>query len=106
MLMHSGNPWFQSCAAVVSKNSNVFLDASSLIEGKPTCSRINSLAVKPLKYLYAYLGDAKKIMFGSGWPDSDFKTAVKIYQAAIPRSDWDDVFYNNAARFFGFSEFD
>ncbi|PHM40830.1 amidohydrolase family protein [Xenorhabdus szentirmaii] len=105
VLVHAGNPWFQSAAVVAFKNANVFLEGSSLIDGDiKACSgeRASRLISKPLSWLIDYLGSSKKLIFGSGWPMVYLKSYLEIFRQGIPEEAWKDVFCDNALRLYEF----
>ncbi|MBI1860531.1 MAG: amidohydrolase family protein [Deltaproteobacteria bacterium] len=105
VLAHMGNPWYHSAAEVIYKNDNVYADASAFIIGNAETyppEQIDLLLIKPVNFVFNYALNPKKIMFGSDWPLVDIKPYLQAVQRAIPEKDWEDVFYNNAARVFQF----
>ncbi|WP_338804309.1 amidohydrolase family protein [Xenorhabdus griffiniae] len=105
VLVHSGNPWFQSAAVVAAKNNNVFLEGSSLIDGDTRAcpdERAKRLISYPLSWIMDYLGSSKKLIFGSGWPMVDLKSYIDIFRQGIPEQAWKDVFCDNALKLYGF----
>ena len=40
-------------------------------------------------------------MFGTDWPLANLLDYVNFVKVIIPRSAWDDVFYNNAVQTYG-----
>jgi hypothetical protein len=105
VLVHAGNPWFQSAAVVAAKNNNVFLEGSSLIDGDTrVCSdeRAKRLISYPLSWIMDYLGSSEKLIFGSGWPMVDLKSYIDIFLQGIPEQAWKDVFCDNALKLYGF----
>ncbi len=104
VLVHAGNPWFQSAAVVAAKNNNVFLEGSSLIDGDTrACSdeRAKRLISNPLSWIIDYLGSSEKLLFGSGWPMVDLKSYIDIFRQGIPEQAWKDVFCDNALKLYG-----
>jgi len=105
VIAHMGNPWIQSAAEVVYKNDNVFVDISALMLGdvsKASPEALEELAIKPIKWFWLFVENPKKMMFGSDWPLMKVKPYVEAVMRAIPRENWDDVFYKNAATVFKF----
>ncbi len=103
VLVHAGNPWFRDAALVASKNDNVLLEASALLEKDSLAlddRRTQTLVVDPIKYILDYLGSDRKLIFGSGWPMVDLPSYVAAYMAGVPASSWENVFYFNARRLF------
>lgn len=103
VIAHMGNPWIHSAAEVAYKNSNVYLDGSALLVGdlsRLSDYDIEEQLVKPVKYVYSYLEDPKKLMFGTDWPLTRIGPYLNAFKRAIPKEHWNDVFYNNAVRVF------
>ncbi|MDE9541990.1 amidohydrolase family protein [Xenorhabdus bovienii] len=105
VLVHAGNPWFQSAAVVAAKNANVFLEGSSLIDGDTkACSdeRAKRLISKPLSWIIDYLGSSEKLIFGSGWPMVYLKSYLDLFRQGVPEEAWKDVFCDNSLKLYGF----
>ncbi len=103
VIAHSGNPWLESAAEVAYKNPNVYLDGSALLIGnldRMPAGKVNEYVVRPLSWVFGYLEDPGKLMFGSDWPLTDINSYVKAFKRAIPRKHWKAVFHDNAARVF------
>lgn len=103
VIAHCGNPWIESAAEVAYKNSNVYLECSALLTGdleQMPKEKVDTYVVKPIAWLFGYLEDPKKLMFGSDWPLVSIKPYVEAYKLAIPREHWRDVFHDNAVRVF------
>ena len=105
VIAHCGNPWIESAAEVAYKNPNVYLDASAFMIGD--LSRLSPEAteayvVKPLKWIFGYLEDPSKIMYGTDWPLTNMKSYITVIKKAIPKEHWKKVFYQNAVDVFGF----
>jgi hypothetical protein len=103
VIAHSGNPWIESAAEVAYKNPNVYLDGSAFLAGdlrKLPRSTVDTYMVRPLSWIFGYVEDPKKLMFGSDWPVTNIPAAVEAFKRAIPRKYWNDVFFNNAVRVF------
>lgn len=107
VIAHMGNPWFESAGEVVYKNDNVFVDVSALLIGDLSehgPEAINELLVRPIRWMWLYVDDPRKMLFGTDWSLTDVKPYIQATQRAIPERHWDDFFYENAARVFGFSK--
>ncbi|MBI3544908.1 MAG: amidohydrolase family protein [Deltaproteobacteria bacterium] len=103
VIAHCGNPWIESAAEVAYKNPNVYLDASAFMIGnldKQPQEKIDEYVVKPLRWIFGYLEDPNKLMFGSDWPLTYIATYKRAVQRAIPREHWKAVFHDNAVRVF------
>jgi uncharacterized protein len=103
VIAHCGNPWIESAAEVAYKNPNVFLECSAMVVGDSArLSRLDldQLVVKPIAWIFTYVEDPTKLMFGSDWPLVDVASYVAAYKRAIPPEHWRGVFYDNAARVF------
>jgi len=105
VLAHAGNPWIESAAEVAYKNPNVFLDGSAFVIGDlrhTPPEQIETYMVKPLRWIFNYLGDPAKLMFGTDWPLTDIGPYLEAFKRAIPREHWKAVLHDNAARVYGF----
>ena len=103
VIAHCGNPWIESAAEVAYKNPNVYLDGSALLIGnldRMPRAKVDAYVVRPLAWVFGYVEDPTKLMFGSDWPLTDISSYVKAFKRAIPREHWKAVFYDNAARIF------
>ncbi|MBI4249166.1 MAG: amidohydrolase family protein, partial [Elusimicrobia bacterium] len=103
VIAHIGYPWWQSAAEVAYKNKNVYLDGSGILAGD--LRNISSFdayryMVEPLRWAFGYIEAPQRFLYGSDWPLVPMKGYIDIFQRAIPRKYWDDVFYLNAARLF------
>jgi len=105
VIAHLGNPWIESAAEVVYKNSNVFVEASALLIGDlKDKEQVDTYLVKPLKWAYGYVADSSKFMYGTDWPLVGMKDYFEAYKRAIPEKDWCKVFSENAVRVFRMRE--
>jgi hypothetical protein len=107
VLAHAGNPWIESAAEVAYKNPNVYLDGSAFLIGdlKQTApEQIETYLVKPVRWIFNYIGDPTKLMFGTDWPLTDIGPYLEAFKRAIPREHWKAVFHDNAARVYGFDK--
>ncbi|MBZ5590277.1 MAG: amidohydrolase family protein [Acidobacteriia bacterium] len=104
VLAHAGNPWIESAAEVAYKNPNVFLDGSAFVIGdlkQTPPEQIETYLVKPVRWIFDYVGDPTKLMFGTDWPLTDIGPYLEAFRRAIPREHWKAVFHDNAARVYG-----
>ena len=103
VIAHGGNPWIESAAEVAYKNANVYLDGSAFLTGdlrKQPREKVDTYFVKPLTWIFGYVEDPHKLMFGSDWPVTNIPSAVEAFKRAIPEKYWGDVFCGNAVRVF------
>ncbi|MEW5847657.1 MAG: amidohydrolase family protein [Myxococcota bacterium] len=103
VIAHCGNPWIESAAEVAYKNPNVFLDGSALLIGeldKMPREKVDEYVVRPLRWIFGYVEDPGKLMFGSDWPLTDVASYVAAFQRAIPPEHWQAVFHDNAVKVF------
>jgi predicted TIM-barrel fold metal-dependent hydrolase len=103
VIAHCGNPWIRSAAEVAYKNPNVYLDGSAFLVGdlkKTPPEKIENYVIHPLKWIFGYLEDPKKLMFGTDWPLVKMGPSVAIFKKAIPKKHWKAVFHDNAAQVF------
>lgn len=105
VIAHCGNPWIESAAEVAYKNANVYLECSALLIGdleQMSKQKIETFVVRPISWIFGYVEDPKKLMFGTDWPLTPIKPYVEAYKRAIPSEHWKAVFHDNAARVFKF----
>lgn len=105
VIAHCGNPWIESAAEVAYKNPNVYLECSALLIGDLDQKRkqdVETYVVRPIAWIFGYLEDPTKLMFGTDWPLTAMKPYVEAYKRAIPKEHWKAVFHDNAVRVFKF----
>ena len=103
VIAHCGNPWIESAAEVAYKNPNVYIECSALMIGdlrKVPPEKMDTYVVKPIQWIFGYIEDPKKMMFGTDWPLAEIKPYLDAYKRAIPREYWQAVFHDNAAKVF------
>jgi uncharacterized protein len=103
VIAHCGNPWIESAAEVAYKNPNVYLDGSAFLVGDMTQlprAQVDEYVTKPLAWIFGYIEDPEKLMFGTDWPLVDIKSYIAPFQRAIPRKYWRQVFHDNAVKVF------
>jgi predicted TIM-barrel fold metal-dependent hydrolase len=103
VIAHCGNPWIESAAEVAYKNPNVYLDGSALLIGdlsKLPREQVDEYLVRPVRWIFGYVEDPSKLLFGTDWPLSPIESYLEAFQRAIPRNHWQAVFHDNAVRVF------
>lgn len=103
VIAHAGYPWIQSAAEVAYKNPNVFIEASAFLVGNADSTDrawVDRYVTESISWIFGYLEDPTKLMFGSDWPLVDIPSYLKAYQRANPREHWQAVFHDNAVRVF------
>lgn len=101
VIAHIGNPWIQTAAEVAYKNPNVYLEGSALLVGdlsRYSRAELDEQMVKPLKWVFNYIEDPKKIMFGTDWPLVPIEQYLDVFMRAIPVEHWNKVLHDNAVR--------
>lgn len=105
VIAHCGNPWLESAAEVAYKNPNVYLDGSGLMVGdlsQAPIEKVNAYLAQPIAWVFGYLDNPGKLMFGTDWPLTTMKGYIEAFKRAIPPKHWKAVFYDNAYRVFNF----
>jgi uncharacterized protein len=103
VVAHCGNPWINTAAELAYKNPNVYLDLSGFLVGdldKFSSGDVGTYMISPIKWIYNYVGNPSKIIFGTDWPLVDMGQYIRTVKTAIPEEHWQDVFYGNAVRVF------
>jgi predicted TIM-barrel fold metal-dependent hydrolase len=103
VIAHCGNPWIETAAEIAYKNPNVYLEGSAFLIGnldKTDPEHVEKYAVRSISWVFGFLEDPSKLMFGSDWPLTDIGSYVRAFKRAIPREHWKAVFHDNAARVF------
>ena len=107
VICHLGYPWVMEACEMASKNKNVYLDISGLaIGGAEECEMMRN---EPLIRDYyrqglVFLGNYKKVIFGTDWPLVPVGPYIEFCKDLIPQNAWENVFCNNAARIYGVVE--
>lgn len=103
VIAHCGTPWIADAVEVAAKNKNVYIDLSGLMEGRFEAKK-QIEHFKPyldvFRTWFNYLGNYKKLMYGSDWPLVDLKAYIEVIKSIVPETAYEDVFYNNALRIF------
>jgi hypothetical protein len=105
VIAHCGNPWIESAAEVTYKNPNVFMECSAMLIGdlnQTSKEKVDTFVTRPIAWIFGYVEDPRKLMFGTDWPLTAIKPYVEAYKSAIPREHWKAVFHDNAVRVFKF----
>jgi hypothetical protein len=103
VIAHCGNPWIETAAEIAYKNANVYLDGSALLVGKLenyTDEQLETLVAKPIRWIFAYVDNPNKLMFGSDWPLVSIKRYKDAFAKGIPPEYRRKVFYENAMHVF------
>jgi hypothetical protein len=103
VIAHCGNPWIESAAEVAYKNPNVYLDGSAFLIGdfsKKPADTIQRTMIQPVSWVFEYVEDPTKLMYGTDWPLVGMKDYVDVFKRAIPKEHWRAVFHDNAVRIF------
>jgi predicted TIM-barrel fold metal-dependent hydrolase len=104
VIAHCGNPWIESAAEVAYKNPNVYMECSALLIGNAKAlepsAHVETMVVRPIAWIFDFLEDPKKLMFGTDWPLADQAAYLEAYKRAIPPRHWNAVFHDNAVRVF------
>ncbi len=104
VIAHAGYPWFRTAAEVAYKNPNVWIEASAFMVGDPSGvddEWLERFVVEPIEWVFGYIEEPSKLLFGSDWPLVDIAGYVEAYRRAIPREHWAAVFHDNAVAVFG-----
>ena len=103
VIAHCGNPWIESAAEVTYKNANVYMECSAMLIGnleEMPKEKVVTYVTRPIAWVFGYVEDPRKLMFGTDWPLTAMKPYVEAYKKAIPREHWKAVFHDNAVRVF------
>ncbi len=103
VIAHCGNPWIESAAEVTYKNANVYMECSAMLIGnleEAPPEKVETYVTKPIAWVFGYLEDPRKLMFGTDWPLTAMKPYLEAYKKAIPKEHWKAVFHDNAVRVF------
>ena len=103
VICHLGFPWVMEACEVATKNDNVYLDISGLVVGG--ANECKYMQEEPLLRDYykqglLFMGNYKKVLFGTDWPLVPIEPYIEFCKALVPQHAWEDVFYNNATRLY------
>jgi predicted TIM-barrel fold metal-dependent hydrolase len=101
---HFGNPWFYDVAELVYKHENLYADISGLFAGGGSYGKeYMSLVASRLSQSIYYIGDARKILFGTDYPVTRPETTLKLVKMLkITDADKERILFDNAAELFRF----
>lgn len=102
VMAHFGNPWIMDAAAVVAKNTNVYVDLSGyFLEYEPITQNQVGYFVKDLAEFKFFVGGYSKCLFGTDWPLYDQKEYVDaVKKLSMTDEEKDLVFWKNAKKVF------
>jgi predicted TIM-barrel fold metal-dependent hydrolase len=99
VICHCGNPWIQDAIEVASKNENVYIDMSGLLEGNFDGSQFFEKHRDYFSFIRMwmdYMGRYDKFMYGTDWPLINIKSYIDVMKLVIPEEHWQEFFYDNA----------
>ena len=103
-MCHFGNPFLESAAAVVEKNSNVAADLSGLLEGRVNLEGYFQEQAGYVSLLTTWLkaiGRWEDVMYGTDWPIVNLGEYLEFVRRLVPEEHWEKVFFSNANRIYG-----
>ena len=103
VIAQCGNPRIESAAWFAYKDHNGYLECSAFLIGDAkdvTPTKTRSLVVQPLSWVFNFLDDPKKVMFGTDSPLADLGASIAAFMQAMPREHWRAVFHDDAVRVF------
>ena len=103
VIAHCGCPWIVDAAEVATKNANVAIDVSGLLEGKPKPLALFEHQAGFWRQLHTwlnYMGDYSRVLYGSDWPLVNIPLYIRMISYIIPEEHYEEVFYKNALRIF------
>ncbi len=102
MIAHMGNPWLMDCAAVVAKNANVYVDCSGYFKEHVAIEPEEEIMFRrQLNEFKVFVGDFKKMLFGTDWPIYSQKEYLQAVQSLpMTGEERELVFYKNAQKLF------
>ena len=104
VMCHFGNPWLCDAASVVEKNKNVFADISGILEGVFDVDKFfieNENYINMIKTWIGYLGDYRRVMYGTDWPIVNIESYLNFAKRIIPEKEHENVFFENAKNIYG-----
>ena len=103
VMAHMGNPWLIDCAAVLSKNQNVYADMSAFFaEHQSITTHDFEVFKQRMEQVRVFLYSYEKFLFGTDYPlysQKEYLAAVEALEME-PR-EHEAVLHANAARLFG-----
>lgn len=104
VMCHFGNPFWESAAAVLSKNPNVSADLSGLLEGRVDLVawfREQAGFAALLRTWLTAAGRWDQILYGTDWPIVNLEEYAAFIRELLPERHWEAVFFDNANRIYG-----
>lgn len=104
VMCHFGNPFFESAAAVLSKNPNVAADLSGLLEGRVDLNRYFREQEGYLFLLKTWMTASRawdRLLYGTDWPIVNLGEYLRFLLRLVPTAHWEEVFFGNANRIYG-----
>lgn len=80
----------------VQKLKNVYVDTAGLLQGNYSVKaqmEVEEFVRRPLR---KFVWTPRKVLFGSGWPNTTIMAFIEIIKEEFPKGEWDHVFYQNA----------
>jgi len=108
VISHMGNPiWINETAELVYKNKNIYTDFSGMLIKNNTqrAKEYNKKTEQNILDVLNYVGDSKKILFGSDYNYFEQEIYVsfinKLYeQKKITKTEYENITYKNAERIY------
>ena len=104
VMCHFGTPFFESSAAVLSKNPNVSADLSGMLEGLVDLEQYFREQEGYLFLLKTWMTAScswDRFMYGTDWPIVNLEEYLRFVQKLVPEKYWEAVFFENANRIYG-----
>lgn len=103
IMAHMGNPWLIDCAAVLSKNENVYADMSAFFaENKSITAHDVEVFKQRMEQVRVFLYSYEKFLFGTDYPLYSQKEYLGAVEALVMEpGEHEAVMHANAARLFG-----
>lgn len=99
VICHCGNPWLKEAVEVASKNENVYVDMSGLLEGKFDGKVFYDKHQSYFSYMRMwldYIDRYDKFMYGTDWPLINIRSYIDVMKLVIPPEHHQKFFYDNA----------
>lgn len=99
VICHCGNPWIKEAVEVASKNENVYVDMSGLLEGSFNGADFYAKHKAYFDYIRMwldYIGRYDKFMYGTDWPLINLKSYIDVMKLVMPEEHQQKFFYDNA----------
>jgi len=103
VMCHFGNPFFESSAAVLSKNPNVSADLSGFLDGRVDLDKYFDEQSGYVFLLKTWLTAScawERIMYGTDWPIVNLAEYIDFVSRIVPEKHYEKVFFENANRIY------